>query len=76
MASRWVDIAFRGKVGDDLAADLQQFTVRDEGVSTRLIGSVQDQSELLGILNLLDQLRAEILSVNPTSPLPQDVRTE
>lgn len=66
MTSRVFEVVVRGRMSDDLIAALDGFTVAtdDEGL-TRVIGDVQDQPRLLGLLAAFDDLHMEVVSVNP-----------
>jgi hypothetical protein len=56
----------RGKLGPELVAALQGFTVEaaPDGC-TRVVGPIPDQARLIGLLDMLDQLHIEVVSVNP-----------
>jgi hypothetical protein len=61
-----VEVIVRGRLGPDLVAALQGFTVgttRDG--RTSLVGRVPDQTRLMGLLSMLDELHIEVVSVNP-----------
>ncbi|MCW3493085.1 hypothetical protein [Microbacterium sp. SSM24] len=64
--SQVVEIVVRGKLGPELVAALDDFAVVDapDGC-TRLVGTIPDQARLIGLLEMLDQLHIEVVSVNP-----------
>jgi hypothetical protein len=66
MDSQEIEIVVRGKLGPDLVAALDGFSV---GTSPRgrtsVVGLVPDQARLLGILAMLDELHVDVISVNP-----------
>lgn len=64
--SQVVEIVVRGKLGPELVAALDDFSVVDapDGC-TRLVGTIPDQARLIGLLEMLDQLHIEVVSVNP-----------
>lgn len=64
--SQVVEIVVRGKLGPDLVAALQGFAVEDavDGCS-RVVGGIPDQARLIGLLEMLDELHIEVVSVNP-----------
>jgi hypothetical protein len=64
--SQVIEIVVRGKLGPDLVAALHGFDVEDadDGCS-RVVGSIPDQARLIGLLDMLDELHIEVVSVNP-----------
>ncbi|KRB36868.1 hypothetical protein [Microbacterium sp. Root180] len=64
--SQVVEIVVRGRLGHDLVAALDDFAVEEapEGC-TRVVGTIPDQARLIGLLEMLDQLHIEVVSVNP-----------
>ena len=64
--SQLVEVVVRGKLGPELVAALEGFAVlgAPDGCS-RLVGTIPDQARLLGLLEMLDQLHVEVVSVNP-----------
>lgn len=66
--SQVVEILIRGTLGPDLVAALDGFTVTAApGGCTSVLGRIPDQSKLLGLLEMLDTLHVEVVSVNPVS---------
>ena len=68
MGTQVVEIVVRGTLGPDLIAALDGFTVSavaDRCTSVR--GSVPDQARLIGLLEMLDELHIEVVSVNPVA---------
>lgn len=64
--SQVVEIRIRGTLGPDLIAALDGFTITAApGGCTSLVGRIPDQSKLLGLLEMLDELHIEVISVNP-----------
>lgn len=66
--SQVVEVIVRGKLGPDLVAALPGFTIEaaPDGCS-RVVGRIPDQARLLGLLEMLDQLHIEVVSVNPVA---------
>ena len=65
MTAHTVEIVIRGVLGPSLIAALEGFSVsRDPAGTTRITGSVPDQSMLFGILEMFDGLHIEVVSVN------------
>jgi hypothetical protein len=64
--SQVVEIVVRGKLGPTLVAALSGFTVdpAPDGC-TRVVGAIPDQARLIGLLEMLDELHIEVVSVNP-----------
>ncbi|MGL4258043.1 hypothetical protein [Microbacterium sp.] len=64
--SQVVEIVVRGTLGPDLVAALPGFTVEvTPDACTRVVGTIPDQARLLGLLDMLDELHIEVVSVNP-----------
>lgn len=61
-----VEVIVRGRLGPDLIAALPELTIAaaPDGC-TSIVGSVCDQARLIGILEMLDELHIEVVSVNP-----------
>jgi hypothetical protein len=68
MTSHVFEVVVRGRMSDELKAALHGFTVetRDDGL-TRVVGDVEDQPRLLGLLAAFDDLHMQVVSVNPVS---------
>ncbi len=65
MGAHLVEIVVQGRLGPSLVAALEGFTVEDAGLGvTRVTGLVPDQSMLFGVLDMLDGLHIEVVSVN------------
>lgn len=65
MNAHIVAIVVRGRLGPSLIAALGEFDVEDDPAGmTRITGVVPDQPMLLGILEMLDGLHIEVVSVN------------
>jgi hypothetical protein len=64
--SQVMEIVVRGKLGPDLVAALHGFAVDEmaDGCS-RVVGPITDQARLIGLLEMLDDLHIEVVSVNP-----------
>ncbi|KQP01489.1 hypothetical protein [Leifsonia sp. Leaf264] len=66
MESQEIEIVVRGKLGPDLVAALDGFSVSSKASGrTRVVGVVLDQPRLLGILAMFDELHIDVISVNP-----------
>lgn len=63
-----VEVIVRGKIGPDLVAALPGFAIETapDGCS-RIVGRIPDQARLLGLLEMLDDLHIEVVSVNPVA---------
>lgn len=63
-----VEIVVRGTLGPELVAALHGFDVSPapDGCS-RVVGAVPDQTRLMGLLSMLDELHVEVISVNPAA---------
>ncbi|MFF1876136.1 hypothetical protein, partial [Kitasatospora herbaricolor] len=63
------EVVIKGTLGPALAGAFDGFTVaRVENGRTHLIGPIDDQARLHGLLELLASLNIELVSVNPISP--------
>jgi hypothetical protein len=62
-----VEIVIRGRLGPAMTTALHDFTLTAGDGTTRMVGDVQDQAALLGLLELLDELHVEVVSVNPAA---------
>lgn len=71
MTSHVFEVVVRGRMSDDLMAALDGFTVqtRDDGL-TCVVGNVEDQPRLLGLLAAFDDLHMQVVSVNPVPADP------
>lgn len=60
-----VEVVVRGTLGPELIAALHGFRVRStaDGV-TKVTGEIPDQARLIGLLDMLDELHIEVISVN------------
>jgi hypothetical protein len=69
MSAHVVELVVRGRLSPELVMALDGFDVEtnDDGL-TRIVGSVADQARLFGILDMLDDLHIEVVSVNPVTP--------
>ena len=73
-------ICVQGRLTGRLAAALEGMTLHAGAVNTVFTGEVKDQSQLYGLLNRLQDLGLELISVQPlaetcllyTSPSPRD----
>jgi hypothetical protein len=68
-----VEVVVRGRLGPELTAALQDFDIgpAPDGC-TRLLGRIPDQTRLMGLLSMLDELHIEVVSVNPV-PAPGEL---
>jgi hypothetical protein len=66
MTSHVFEVVVRGRMSDELIAALDGFAVDtgDDGL-TRVVGRVEDQPRLLGLLTAFDDLHMQVVSVNP-----------
>jgi len=66
MHSQVMEVVVRGRLGADLVASLEGFSVEPAGDGlTRVVGSIPDQSMLFGLLEVFEGLHIEVVSVNP-----------
>jgi hypothetical protein len=63
--SKQYDIVVRGEVDEYLASAFDEMTVYSENGQTHILGAVVDQSQLHGLLGLIQNLGIELISVNP-----------
>ena len=60
------EVVVRGRVSSELVGALDGFAVSGEADGcTRMVGEVADQPRLIGVLQVLDDLHIEVVSVNP-----------
>lgn len=66
MGIQVIEVLIRGTLGPDLVAALDGFVVTAlaDGF-TSVVGSIPDQAKLIGLLEMLADLRVEVVSVNP-----------
>lgn len=70
--TRVFEVLVRGRMSPQLARALDGFTVQARpGGLTSILGPVDDQPRLLGLLGAFDDLHIEVISVNPV-PAVQD----
>jgi len=68
MRAQVMELIVRGRLGPDLIAALDGFEVStDAHGMTHIVGPVADQARLLGMLELVDGLHIEVVSVNPVA---------
>lgn len=66
MTAHVMEVVVRGRLGSDLVAALEGFTVLTDGSgTTHIVGAIPDQPALLGLLDLFRELNIEVVSVNP-----------
>lgn len=67
MSSETFEIVIKGAVSPELSAAFLDFDVTTHVVNGRtyLIGAIQDQGKLHGLLEMLSSLNIELISVNP-----------
>lgn len=67
MDTRRVELIVGSPIGPTLSTALQGFdvTIRADGC-TSIVGELPDQSALIGLIELLDELHADIVSVKST----------
>ena len=73
------EVLIRGRMSSQLAQALDGFTVQARpGGLTSILGPIDDQPRLLGLLGIFDDLHIEVISViqvpsgDPESPAPGD----
>ncbi|CAH0172282.1 MAG: hypothetical protein ACRDVF_08955 [Microbacterium sp.] len=60
------EVLVRGRMSPQLAQALDGFTVQPRpGGLTSILGPIDDQPRLLGLLGAFDDLHIEVISVNP-----------
>ncbi|QDE34270.1 hypothetical protein FIV50_05360 [Microbacterium foliorum] len=68
--TRVFEVLIRGRMSPELSQALGGFTVQARpGGLTSILGPVDDQPRLLGLLGAFDELHIEVISVNPV-PAP------
>ena len=69
MSAHLVEVVITGRLGPSLvhALDGYDVTTRGDG-TTSVTGVIEDQSELRGLLAVLDGLNIEVVSVNRVAP--------
>lgn len=80
MTAHVVELVLRGRLSPELIDALDGFDVRtDQHGLTRVVGPVEDQARLIGLVDLFDRLRIEVVSMNPVEehspPADQDTET-
>lgn len=71
MVAHVVELVVRGRLSPELVLALDGFAVTtDERGLSRIIGQVVDQSRLLGLLDMFDDLHIEVVSLNPVGSAP------
>lgn len=69
MSGQVLEVVVHGRFGPDLIAALSDFDIEAaERGRTRIVGRVPDQAKLFGLLELLDELHIEVISVNRVPP--------
>ncbi|MCT9821083.1 hypothetical protein N3K63_12420 [Microbacterium sp. W1N] len=72
MDSQEIEFVVRGRIGPDLIAALDGFSVSHHLLGrTRVVGAVLDQSQMLGILAMFDEMHIDVISVNPVAADPR-----
>lgn len=67
------EVLVRGRMSTALAHALDGFTVQARpGGLTSIVGAVDDQPRLLGLLGAFDDLHIEVVSVNPVPPATRE----
>lgn len=67
MESQEIEVVVGGRLGPDLVAALDGFSVSvDDAGHSHVVGSVPDQPRLFGLLEMFDSLHIEVISVNRT----------
>ena len=61
----WYRITVRGRLTDRFAGAFQGMQLEAGGHETTLVGSIQDQSHLFGILDRIRALGLDLVSVEP-----------
>jgi len=80
MSASIFEVVVRGHLGPELVLALESFTVEaGRRGTTRVVGPVTDQAQLLGVLEMFSDLNIKVVSVNPvedeTSPDVDDADT-
>lgn len=67
------EVLVRGRMSTELAQALDGFTAEARpGGLTSIVGAVDDQARLLGLLGAFDDLHIEVVSVNPVPAVPRE----
>lgn len=69
MSAHLVEVVITGHLGPTLLSALDRYdvTTRDDG-TTSITGLFEDRSELRGLMQVLDELDIEVVSVNRVTP--------
>ena len=59
------ELVLRGEIGDRFAMFFEGMHLQRAGGQTLLSGDVRDQAELLGVIERIQELGLELVSVNP-----------
>lgn len=69
MPAHLVEVVVTGHLGPTLVAALEPYEVADrEDGTTSITGVVADRSELRGLMQVLDGLDIEVISINRVTP--------
>lgn len=69
MSAHLVEVVVIGRLGPTLVAALEPYevTTREDG-TTSITGIVEDRAELRGLMQVLDGLDIEVVSINRVTP--------
>jgi hypothetical protein len=59
------ELVLRGEIGDRFAMFFEDMQLERVEGQTHLIGEVRDQAQLLGVIERIQELGLELVSVNP-----------
>jgi hypothetical protein len=69
MSDHEIEVVVRGPLSPSLLAALDEYAVdTDANGLTTIAGRIVDQSQLLGLIEMLGSLNVEVISVNRTDP--------
>lgn len=72
MSGHEVEVVVRGPLWPSLVSALDRYSVHtDADGLTTIVGPVVDQSQLLGLIEMLGSLNVEVISVNRTDSTTQ-----
>ena len=66
------ELVLRGEVGDHFGLAFDGMRLERVGGNTVLTGRVQDQAQLLGLIERVQDLGLQLVSVNPLPPTGRD----
>jgi hypothetical protein len=66
------ELVVKGEIGDRFGVMFEGMRLRRVSGTTVLVGPVRDQAQLHGLIDRIQELGIELVSVNPTERTPDD----